>query len=138
MVFERRFTMKTCFIKNFDKSDFQKLCEKFTCLSRANVPHWKGTIYVGNQPLYIECRIKWLADKINDYFVHADENIHIDNTKELYILNSGTDNFIDHELSAFSDLFFLGDDIFTKPDLIDFDDFDLFTSEGAEEIGEQY
>ena len=115
--------MWTNYIKNFSRNEFENICKRFDLARLAKTPLWRGTVFIGIEPLYIECHVKWIADKIDEYFVNTLPNQHIDNARELYILNDGVDKFTQSKLSEYSDLFFLGDNIFTKPDLITNKDF---------------
>lgn len=117
--------MHTKYFKNFNQKAFASLQTQIESVASNSSPLWKGTVYIGTKPLYIECHIKWLADKINDYFIVALQDQHIKGAKEIYILNKEVKDFITAPTSIFSDLFFLGDDIFAKPDLIVNDDYIL-------------
>ena len=66
--------MQTNYVKNFDREQFHKLYEKLSVANSEKEPFWRGTVFIGNQPLYIECHVKWIADKINSYFVDARQN----------------------------------------------------------------
>ena len=63
--------MPTNYIKNFSKDAFNQLYEKLMASRADQTPLWNGTIYIGTQPLYVECHVKWLADKIEDYFFNS-------------------------------------------------------------------
>ncbi|MBR5903917.1 MAG: hypothetical protein IKZ49_00085 [Alphaproteobacteria bacterium] len=108
--------MYTNYVKNFDYSTFKSIRNKMENVD--NPIYWRGTIYIGTQPLYIECGVEWLAKKIDTYFVKAIENQHIENSKELYILEAGISDFIYQPDWFTTNVYFLGDDLSKKPDLI--------------------
>ncbi len=110
--------MPTNYIKNFDHNQFQAIYQKLDSARVQTKPLWFGTIYVGKEPLYVECHVKWLADKIEDYFVKTLPNQHIAGAKELYVLNNGTNEFIPMPDSWTTNVFWTGNNIYCQPDLI--------------------
>lgn len=108
--------MYTNYVKNFDYSTFKSIRNKMENVKKP--VFWRGTVYIGTQPLYIECGVEWLAQKIGIYFVKAIENEHIENSKELYILESGIADFITQPDWFTTNVYFLGDDLSKQPDLI--------------------
>ena len=109
--------MNTNYIKNFNHSEFSLLFERFLQAAKTNTPIWHGTVFIGPKPLYLESNIQWISDKIEQYFVHTIPNAHIDNIKELYVLENISADFIPKPDSQNSYVCFLGDDIYKKPDL---------------------
>ena len=110
--------MPTNYIKNFNKDDFKQLYEKLMTSRTNQTPLWNGTIYIGTQPLYVECHVKWLADKIEDYFFKTIPGVRINGAKELYILNAGGRDFINTIDAWTTDVFWIDDNIYKQPDLI--------------------
>lgn len=110
--------MPTNYTKNFDQSSFDAICDKLQNIAAQNKPVWRGTVYIGEQPLYIECDVQWLAEKIPLYFVKVLENTKIDGSKELYILNRGVYKFISCPDYYTTDIYFTGTNIYKHPDII--------------------
>ncbi len=110
--------MPTNYVKNFDRDQFQKLYKKLSLECAAKKPLWAGTVYVGQQPLYIECHVKWLAEKIENYFFKSLPNQHVKDAKELYILNSGVYGFMEGLDVWTTNVFWTDDNIYKTPDLI--------------------
>jgi hypothetical protein len=110
--------MPTNYIKNFDHEQFQDLYKKMCGACAEQKPLWKGTVYIGKKPLYIECHVKWLADKIEDYFFKTLPNEHLKNAKELYILNSGVSGFMPGLDAWTTNVFWTDDNIYRCSDLI--------------------
>ena len=111
--------MPTNYIKNFDRCEFQKLYQKLSVAGAQKKPIWSGTVYIGTQPLYIECHVKWLADKIENYFFKSLPDEHITGAKELYILNDGVEKFMKRPDAWTTNVFWLDDNIYKQPDLIE-------------------
>lgn len=110
--------MPTNYIKNFDYEQFQNLYKKMYEICATKKPLWSGTVYIGRKPLYIECHVKWLADKIEDYFFKTLPNEHVKNAKELYILNSGVSDFMPGLDAWTTNVFWTDSNIYRCPDLI--------------------
>ena len=110
--------MPTNYIKNLGQKNFDEICNKFQNVIMQNKPVWRGTVYIGEKPLYIECNVKWLAEKIPLYFVKAIENTKINGCKELYILNYGVHKFVPSPDCCTTDLAFVGSNIYKHPDII--------------------
>lgn len=108
--------MYTNYVKNFDYATFKSIRNKMESVGKP--VYWRGTIYIGKQPLYMECGVEWLAKKIDIYFVKAVENEHIENSKELYIMEAGISDFIYQPDWFTTNVYFLGDNLNKKPDLI--------------------
>lgn len=118
MVPERIKLMPTNYIKNFDINQFKELYKKLSCERAEKKPFWIGTVYIGQQPLYIECYVKWLADKIPEYFFKSVPGVHIKNSKELYILNSGVKKFMNNLDVWTTNVYWCDENIYRCPDLI--------------------
>jgi hypothetical protein len=110
--------MPTNYIKNLGQKNFDEICDKFQNVIAQNKPVWRGTVYIGEKPLYIECNVKWLAEKIPLYFVKTIENTKINDSKELYILNYGVYKFVPCPDCYTTDLAFIDSDIYKHPDII--------------------
>ena len=110
--------MPTNYVKNFSQDKYQELYQKLSDACAAVKPLWAGTVYIGQKPLYIECHVKWLADKIENYFFKAFPNKHVANAKELYILNSGVYGFMEGLDVWTTNVFWTDDNIYRCPDLI--------------------
>lgn len=110
--------MYTNYIKNFNADEFDKLYQNLMSARKDTTPLWAGTIYIGAQPLYIECFVQWLAEKIDDYFVKTLPGEHVAGAKELYVLNNGVKDFIDCPNIWTTNVFWIGDDIYKNPDLV--------------------
>ena len=81
----------------FTNLNYQKLCDlrnHVRAVTNRTKPLWHGTIYIGTEPLYLECHVKWLAEKINLYFVNVKEHYCDPRAKKLYILRAGVKDFI--------------------------------------------
>lgn len=113
--------MWTNYIKNFSRNEFETICKRFDSACLAKTPLWSGTVFIGIEPLYIECHVKWIADKIDEYFVNTLPNQHIDNARELYILNDGVSKFMPQPAPLTTDVFWIKDDIYSCPDIIALD-----------------
>ena len=110
--------MFTNYVKNFDNGEFQKLYKKLMDACTKKQPLWAGTVYIGKKPLYIECFVPWLADKIEDYFFKTVKNEHISNAKELYILNDKVDCFMERPNAWNTNVFWTDENIYRHPDII--------------------
>ena len=110
--------MPTNYIKNLGQKKFDEICAGLQNIIAQNKPVWRGTVYIGEKPLYLECDIKWLAEKIPLYFVKTIENTKIPDSKELYILNQGVYKFVPCPDYYTTDIAFIGSDIYKHPDII--------------------
>ena len=110
--------MPTNYIKNFNREQFQKLYQKLSDANSAKEPLWRGTVYIGTQPLYIECHVKWLADKIDEYFFKSLPKEHVQNARVLYILNDGVEKFIQAPDIFTTNVIWCDGNIYRQPDLI--------------------
>ena len=109
--------MTTNYFKNFGSENFQKLvgfCKRNLLKDK---PLWYGTVYIGTQPLYIECHVKWISDKIDKFFVKTLPNQHVRGAKQLYLLNAGVPDFM-RMPSLDPDVYFLNDDLLNVPNVI--------------------
>ena len=110
--------MWTNYIKNFGGDKFNRLFQKMSDCAQRKKPWFRGTVFIGTKPLYIECHAKLLAEKIDSYFFKVIPNKYIDGAKKLYILCDGIDNFIDRPDFGITNVFWIGGDIYKKPDMI--------------------
>lgn len=110
--------IKTSYIKNFGQSKFVSLFDAFLNVAKSHTPMWRGTVYVGIKPLYLECNVKWIVDKIESYFVRVLPNVHIENAKELYVLEHIAADFIPKCDNQNAYICFIGDNLNQKPDMI--------------------
>ena len=109
--------MNTCYIKNFNRSEFLSIFDRLQDVSNNISPIWCGIVYIGTEPIYLKCNIKCMADKIEQYFVKAIPNTRISNAPELVILNNLHD--IIPQIDASKEyVCFIDDNIYKKPDLI--------------------
>lgn len=108
----------TSYIKNFDRDELNHLFDKLTCATKVDTPLWSGTVYIGARPLYVECHIKYLADKIENYFVNVLPGVHVEGAYELYILNRGVREFVNPPDPFDIKVVFSDSNMYRKPDLI--------------------
>lgn len=123
----------TKYIINFGQDQLNHLYDKLTCATKVGSPLWAGTIYIGARPLYVECHIKYLADKIENYFVNVLPGVHVENAHELYILNNGVHEFINPPEPYNISVIFSDNNICRKPDLV-MNDVCLFMARGKVSI----
>ncbi|MCQ2574758.1 MAG: hypothetical protein MJ156_01470 [Alphaproteobacteria bacterium] len=110
--------MITQYITNFAKDQFSKLISAFNKLCTTQSPLWKGTVFIGDNPLYIECHTQWISDRIEDFFYRSEKDIKYPNSKELFILNKPTSSFISEP--DYYDMYvcFTDNNTSRKPDII--------------------
>ncbi len=109
--------MNTSYIKNFNLSEFMSLFDKLESAVQSSQHKWCGTVYVGTRPLYLECNVQWMTDKIEQYFVNVLPNVKLENTPELYVINKTYDVFAVPDTEK-TYVCCLGDNIYKRPDLI--------------------
>ena len=105
----------------FTNLNYQKICDlrnHVRDVTNRTKPLWHGTIYIGTEPLYLECHVKWLAEKINLYFVNVKEHYCDPRAKKLYILRAGVKDFIVQPDCFTTNVYFTQNHLCTKPDLI--------------------
>jgi len=110
--------MVTHYITNFTDSKIRRLLDICKRESITQKTLWKGTVFVGKEPIYIECNYAWLADKIEDFFYRVERNIKYDNSKSLYILDLPTCNLITEPEPFTVYVCFSDNNINKKPDVI--------------------
>lgn len=110
--------MATQYIKNFKGNIFQKVVNFFESGMCSASPIWRGTVYVGIQPIYVECHVQWMAEKIEKIFVNTLPNQCVDGAKKLYILKNGLPDFLPVPVLKNPDIYFCGDDVCAVPDMI--------------------
>ena len=110
--------MPTNYIKNFNKDGFQKILDVFEVVAHEKKPLWAGTVYIGEQPIYIECHVKWMADKINSFFANALPGEYVQNAIKLYVFKSTFPDFIPVPNQFEPDVYFTNDNVLRVPDMI--------------------
>lgn len=112
--------MFTNYIKNFPQHDFDNICSQMQQIAHDKLPLWNGTVYVGNQPLYIECHVESVACKIEKYFANALPKKYVNGAKKLYVLDYGVEQFIKTPQTDIdvTNACFLNNQITNTPDLI--------------------
>ena len=110
--------MYTNYFKNFSRNELCDLRNNMKAVANKTKPLWYGTIYIGTEPLYLECHVKWLAEKINLYFVNVKESYCDPKAKKLYILRAGVKDFFTQPDCFTTNVYFTQNHLCTKPDLI--------------------
>lgn len=106
-------------ITNLPKYIINKLYAKFINYTANQKSLWQGTVFVGTEPVYINCYDKNLSTKIPNYFVKTDTNTKLSQSPELYVITTNTSDFI-NSIPQFNEAYrcVCGTNIQENPDLI--------------------
>lgn len=102
---------------NFPIDDFNSILLNMKNAANKK-PLWRGTVFVGNTPIYMEIHIKTIAAKIERYFIRTLPDVCVDGAKKLYVLNDGVDAFAKRPKNSVDYSCFLTSDTTIRPQLI--------------------